>query len=488
MSIRDDDHQAAYAWLRRAEAGDLSVKAQRRRPRTVPFPGGGRNYGMMVFSGDGTGVDRLVGGSGLPGAKADYRSRAGALHKNAVVAACLGWIVDTFGQARLIVAEEDEESGECEPVEGHALPKMLRRPNDFYSVQALWSATVISRKLYGQAYWHKLRNGFNKVIGVRWIPNAYISPMVPTGAVTSEYIAAYEYKIPGAEPVPIPPEDIVHFRDGLSPDDERSGWDRMESVLRDIVTTNQAATFTAALMTNMGIAAVVFTGTDGVPLDDEEADAIEQGWRDSTSGENVGAPFALKHPVNVERVGLSPEELALDILPKRSVSNICSVMRLSPLVLGLEDDRGTYENVDQATKAAWMSCLIPLQDAMAADLTHQLLIPDFGGTETQKVSWDRTKVEALQEGKDAKAQRVSTLTGGKQVIEVNEARAEMGLPEIEGGNDLTTDKVDPVEEQVRLMRAQEGLDDEDEDSDDSDSPAASRNGRAFSVNGAGRDE
>jgi len=63
----------------------------------------------------------------------------------------INWVARTFRSAQLQVLQQQKD-GDLEPVQAHALVKMIQSPNPFYSGSALWKATLISWFVNGNAY------------------------------------------------------------------------------------------------------------------------------------------------------------------------------------------------------------------------------------------------------------------------------------------------------------------------------------------------
>jgi HK97 family phage portal protein len=426
MSLRDDDHVSVRRWLAGIEKKSLGGG--------LPFAGsGGGGGGLPIWWGDG----RLTGAIGnlLPGARADYAAKAGQLHKNAVVASCLGWIVDNLVQARPVVQRVDD-SGNVAPVSDHPLVALLRRPNEYYPARALWGATAIAYKLTGDAYWYKIPAGGpnGPTVGLRWLSpwSTYPTRAIGSGP-TNTYIDTYTYRV-GQREFLIPKDRIVHFRDTLALEDERTGWRRSEAVLREICSTNEGSTYIAAILSRMGVVPYVFTGKDGTPLDDAEGLKLVDWFHDAGGGDDRGSSLPLRLPVEVHQLGLSPQDMALESILDRPIAFICSLFRLDPLVLGIESDRGTYQNVGQARQAAWEDCLMPLLAAFADDIQHQLM-PEFGDASSVEFAWDFSSVRALREGEDAKNNRaIAGWTSG--LVFFNDARKQVGEKPVEGGDEL----------------------------------------------------
>src|SRR4029079_10516543 len=134
------------------------------------------------------------------------------------------------------------DTGEEERILEHPLLRLLEKPNDFYTGINLWAATVIDYQVNGNAYWLKLRNKTGAVGALWWTPSWLIEPK-DNDNNSSVFIDHYEYR-PGAQVGKIDPNDIVHFRFGLDSNDPRVGISPLQSVLREVFTDDEAATFT----------------------------------------------------------------------------------------------------------------------------------------------------------------------------------------------------------------------------------------------------
>lgn len=90
-----------------------------------------------------------------------------------------------------------------------SLVELLRSPNPWFTYTDLIELLVIDYLLTGDAFWLKFRsNDKGQPIALyRLAP-----PLVSVIPGKQRLIDAYEYKVPGSEPVTFAPEDIVHFR------------------------------------------------------------------------------------------------------------------------------------------------------------------------------------------------------------------------------------------------------------------------------------
>lgn len=370
---------------------------------------------------------------GLPGSRFDYESEAGDPALNGVVAICLGWIADNFPEAELRVVH-DVEDGMPDPVHGHALTELVADPNPYYDGDTLWAATLVDYCVNGNAYWLKVRSQGGRVVELWSLPYWQVRPCWydPPHPQASEFISHYVYTV-GGEEQGFPRGDIVHFRFGRDPRNPRLGMGRLKAVLREIVTDNECAIYGAALMRNMAIPSVHISPADkDVEFSDEDAGEFRRQWRARYGGEQRGVPMVATVPVKVDRLQLSPEELALDRFRNAPEARICAALRISPMVVGLSvgDLQRSYANYSVARRAAYEDCLMPLGRRSARTLERQLL-GDLGGRPGERVVWDYSRVSALREDRTAVYRRNTIAVMGGWMT-VNEARSGAGLPVADG--------------------------------------------------------
>jgi len=360
----------------------------------------------------------------LPGARFDYEREAGDPTANGAVAICLGWIGDNFTEPEMIVEREAPGQELREVVRAHPLASLVANPNPFYDGDALMAATAMSYSAFGNAYWFKARNAAGRVAELWYVPHWQVRPVWRDGG--SEFIGGYEYRVDGRV-IPWSREDVVHFRFGFDHRNPRLGQSRLWPVLREVVTDNEASTLMAALLRNMGILGVLITPSDGsVVLKDKDADALRQQYRGRFTREAAGEPFVCAAPLKVERLGLTPEELALDKIRNIPEARICAALRIPPMVVNLTvgEPTRTFSNYGQARRAAYEDCLGPMQRRFARTLERQLL-PEVGDPRRERIGWDYSRVSALQDDRtELFRQNAIAVHGGWMTV--NEARARVG--------------------------------------------------------------
>lgn len=333
---------------------------------------------------------------------------------SSVVMAPLLWMCRTYPEAPIIV--EQLKGKEWEIVTDHPMPKMLQRPNEFYSGELMSTATVLSLHLDGNAYWLKGKSKSTLATEeLWWVPSWEMTPRWPLDG--SVFIDHYDYRPGGlGEPIRVEVEDVIHFRLGIDEDNIRLGRSPLRSVLNEILTDEEAAEFAQTVLRNCGIPGVVISPDGEVELGDDEFKAAKAEFEAQFSGRNRGKPFVASSKTLVQQFGFSPEQMDMRTLRRVPEERVSAVLGVAAIVAGLGAglDRSTFANFSEAREASYESAIIPLQRIIAAEIRHQLL-PDFQGSDLDnfRVKHDLSEVRILQEDETAKVTRkLSELTAG----------------------------------------------------------------------------
>jgi len=400
------------------------------------FSGAGGGYGC-----GGRGYDQWPGTT-YAGSTVEYEQLVGTPWHNSAASICLGWIADNLPQARLrVVTNPSVDDDDPKEVKNHALPALIRRPNPFYSGKALFAATAISYCTAGDAYWIKARGadgsgapGKGAPIQLWYVPHWQILPQFPQDG--SQFIASYLYRPQNGKQYTLKRSDLVHFRFGIDPENPRLGWSRLKAVLREMLTDNEIAAYTAALLRNMGMPGAVASPAfpDGFLPPDARAE-LEATYQAKFTKENRGKLLVSSHPLKIEAPGFSPEQLVIDRMGDRPEARICAALRIPPLVVNLSvgEATRTYANYGEARSAAWEECIIPMHADFAETLDTDLL-PDLGNMRAEDVEWDYKKVRALAEDETARSTRATTQFAAGGITRA-EYRAAIGQKPAPGDED-----------------------------------------------------
>jgi len=361
----------------------------------------------------------------------DYESEVGDGTGNSIVAATIGWIARNFPEAPFRIRERDED-GEWTATDDPGANRMvdlLRRPNPHFSGILLWMATIVDFWVHGNAVWIKVRGGPGGAITeLWWIPWGLIKPKWPEDG--SEYLTHYAYTPDSGKTIRIEPEDVVHFRYGIDPDNIRQGKSPLTTIIREVFTDEEAANFSASLLRNMGVPGVVITPQDPEGfIGDTEADGIKAAFKERFSGDNRGEPMVTSGKVSVQVLSFNPQQMDLKSLRRVPEERVSGVTGVPAIVAGLGAglDRSTFANFAEAREAGWEENLIPTQRILAAQIDLQLT-PEFVQEASDFLSdFDVTEVRVLQEDQNKIWLRAGD-AASKGLITLATYKQQIGLP------------------------------------------------------------
>lgn len=398
----------------------------------------------------------VLGASGLEGRNWDRE--AGARFDNSIVYAAISYITNGFMEMRPYVRRRVGDS--WERVNNHPVERLLdhcavQGQAPWYDGTTLESGQIVS-ELCGKAgmsyaFWH--RSSAGRIIGVEYLPHYAVMPFTFPGS--GDFISYYRVAVAGGGGIgylQLDPSDVLAIRYGgvaINPYRVQVAVGPLEAILLEVVTDKQAALWTAALLSNVGVSAHYFKPAwklaDGSPgsITSEQWEVFKRGYEEAITGGGRGKPFSSVLPLDVERLGFSPSEMDLGAIRNIPEERISAALRIHPNTLYLGTGLAQANNRASAEIAEVQSarnCLKPYAARRSRQLTHalrgELLAPD------EEVYYPASEcLEALQEDRGMMASRLAVACGGP-FMSVNEARQRFGLPETE----------DPRDGQVREPR------------------------------------
>lgn len=342
-----------------------------------------------------------------------------------VIMAPVFWVMRTFVEAQLVVqSKRARDMWENRP--DHDLEILIDEPNPFYGGDALWQATVISYILDGNGYWLKMRNRYGEVVQLWYAPHWAIRPKWAheDGAA---FISHYEYSPGGTVTQMLDPRDVVHFRFGIDPRNPRMGLGCLRPLLREVFSDEEAAAFSATILTNMGVPGLIISPEE--PMTKEQAEEFHAHIQAHHTGDARGGTLVLGRKAGVHSFGHDPNKLMLANLRDITEERVCATIGIPAAVVGFGSGLQSTKvgaTMRELMKAAWTTCLIPMQTSMGKQVTTSLL-PDFVSQKRMfRAAFDRTNVSALQEEQSEKTNRAATLVGAG-ILRVDRAQEMCGL-------------------------------------------------------------
>ena len=388
----------------------------------------------VYLTGYGSGQLQTLLRRALPGSTKDWARVAGDLGLNGIVASAIDWYIRNFPQAT-VKYYRPVDSQQAEPVEDHPVIALMAQPDPMVMGSLFWSWVIQDYKLFGNTYLRKIRSTTRGVVtALQFLPQDMVRP-VGNGI---NPLTHYVYTTDGRS-FDIPVSDIIHIRYGREPSDIRLGRSPVTAVLREIATDNTASTTAWGLLANGAMPSLI-VGPDAkdqtVDISMDDARQVKRQLHEDLSGDGSGGIVVMTGAYKMDRVSLTPSELALDSVRRVPEERICSALGLNPMVLGLGAglERSTYNNFERAQQAAWEDGMVPLLRVLADAITADLL-PEY--PETQQgdyIQYDLEGVRALADDLSAEADRAEKLYKAG-IIDRAEAKRIAGLeavPQDEG--------------------------------------------------------
>lgn len=376
----------------------------------------------------------------ISGASYDYKAAAGDGYDNSIVSSAINYISSKVCESviRVQKVQSDGTWIDDTSVAAQNVLRLIHNPNAYYSERELISGAILSGIVHGTGYWIKVRGNSGRPEQLIYASHTCLLPKRDRWqdgreAGPLDYITRYEWRMGGSSAY-IDPSDVVLLRYGApDPSNPSLSISPLDAALREIATDNEAATYTASILRNMGIVPLIFSAKDGaMPPSKDQRDDFKAAWS-SFTGENRGIPAVIPIPVVPHEIGTTPEKMALDKIRSVPAERICSVLGLDPMVLGLSSSNKTYANRKEAREGAVEEVDVPLCRSYSMQLSKQLL-PDFGMTYPASRIWlDTSGFKELQDDQDALYDRANqSFRSGW--LSLNEARLLVGKEPIPNGD------------------------------------------------------
>ena len=408
-----------------------------------------------------------------------WNSRAGAWDvstmgngaSNSAVTACLQVLGTSFSEAPLSIIKLDNEGYEQE-VLNHPLINLMRRPNPYMSGDIVQQYIINAMHVSGDAYLLKQKNNAGQLVALYPLMPEEVNPK----GNKEDLITHYEYETNNQKFI-IKPEDIVHIRLGLDPNNHKKGFAPLRSVLREIYGDESAGQLATALLSNSGVPSVLISPRTEYAPTPEEAEQIARTYQEKTAGKNKGKPLVITGAMKVEKMAFSPTELDIGTLRRVPEERISAVLGVPAILAGLGSGlaHATYSNAETLREFFTENKLIPLWKQVGEEITQQILLKDYESDDSMSAYYDYSEVRALQQDMDELYNRLNVGVQGGWIT-VAEAREQVGLPTNDSQNvyyldsnklvtpaNLDPNKLEPNNEIVIEEEVEEVITEDDED-------------------------
>ena len=309
----------------------------------------------------------------------------------------------------------------------HPAARLLKKPSANKGGAEFFAELISSKLLFGNSY--ILASGIDKMPP----KELYLLPSQNTNIVIEHGRAvAYKYHSHGGERLyPINPvtrmSRVLHFKN-YNPANPFTGLSCLDAAAASIDVHNMASRWNASLLRNGARPSGALVVKDGNGhLSDEQFERLREQLNDKYVGSaSAGRPMILEGGLDWREMSISPKDMDFIESKNAAAREIALAFGVPPQLMGINGD-STYSNMQEARLALWEETLIPLLDKMSDSMTNWLSYL-FG--EEIIVDFDRGAISALTVKRDSLWDKIAS----SDFMSVNEKRAFLGMPPVEGGD------------------------------------------------------
>lgn len=356
-------------------------------------------------------VQHTMPGQASEKAPGDFTGYALQAATNGVLFACLAVRQDVFSAARF--QWQRLNNGRPSEMYGNTDLRPLEEPWVGGTTQDLLVRMIQDADLVGNSYWTGIDGDL-----VRLRPDyvdIVLEPRLVRGGVLGWRRLGYLYTEPGADPVPLLPDEVCHFAPRADPLATYRGMSWMTPLVREIRNDNLMSAHKQALMENRATPNVIVAFDREVKPDalakfQARLDAEHKG------AVNAGKTMYVGGGADVTVVGSSMKELDFATVQGAGETRIAAAAGVPPVIVGLSEGlkAATYSNYSQARRRFADGTIHPLWQNAAGSLARLVRAQSTSGQ--VRLWYDARDVPFLREDrKDAaeisfrQAQTIRTL-------------------------------------------------------------------------------
>ena len=308
---------------------------------------------------------------------------------------CLNYMTKAFCESSLVVQKWDEELNQWvrdESTTSRVLESKFRYLSESYSNYSVWYS--ILHNFYDKGI------GLSKIefsdyqktdfIGLLPISHQKITFVCSDTTGVLKTIAI-------GENAPLPVDDFLVFRHGLSDKDLEKGYPMNSNGGYALQLDNNVMHMVATLAQNLGVEIPLIAPKPGSELEENDQEALDILWGMKTTGANRGNPIVSSFPIDVTMVGAKLADLNTKDLFWSSASKVAAMFPIDLGLLGFQTGSSVYNDKVSAKENFYDTMMLPLQSMIAQDISRQIL-PRYYGKEWKnyRIAFDYSNVSAVQ--------------------------------------------------------------------------------------------
>ena len=324
-------------------------------------------------------------------------------------------------------------------IEDHPLLNLINRPNPLQSHSEFFNSIFGFLLLSGNAYILKVGADIGTPKELHLLRPDRIRIKGSGKAIPS----SYEYVLNGKTQATYAVDETSGNSDLkqiklFNPLDDYYGLSPMSAAAIEVDQYNMAGTHNINLLSNGArpSGAVIFKPQDdagiAVNLSESQRQQLLTDLNNRFSGtNNAGRPLLLEGDFDWREMGLSPKDMDFMNMKHMAATDIALCFGVPSQLVGVPDAQ-TYANVAEARLALYEETIIPHLKKLESDF-NEWLVPMFG--EGLMFCFDIDSIPALAE-RTRKVYENITSAVREGIMTRNEARSQIGLSPMKGGDDL----------------------------------------------------
>jgi len=330
---------------------------------------------------------------------------------------------------------------EIEEITEHIFLDLMKSINPKHNQRDFKEYTTMYTDLTGECYWLMLKNNLGVPTQIWPIPSQYINPKF--GKTLEKPIESFVYRH-GATEVKIPFEDAIYFT-FPNPENIFTGFSIVKGIANAVYIREQMEDFEKALFENKARIGGILSPSSGTNLTDKDRARLKEMFGQQYAGARKAGKLLIP-PVDMkfEKDVFTPEEM--NFIKGRAINmeEICLGFDIPPSIFDPKSNRATaYVGKENYAEGAILPRCERFSEKMnekVLPLYDEKIFCEFDNPVPQ----DRDLILKEQIGRV----KIGIMT-------INEARAEEGLEEIEGGDVAYIDNrlmplgTEAEEEQIR---------------------------------------
>ena len=363
------------------------------------------------------------------------------------VAVCVDKIAETMAGIPLELKRYNKE-GDDEEIFEHAVLDVLDKPNSQMTGRDLLYFIAAHEEILGNAY--LLQDKEKDPTQVFPLPPQNVKVLINKEGTE---VVGYKYQV-GTFKKDYKPEELVHFKlpNAANP---LKGKSKLEKIAEWVDVDNYATDFNRRFFLN----GAILSGNLETEYTDEKSLALAKlGFElRHKGGKNAHKVGVLPKGVKFTASNLAPKDMQFIEMDTRFRDKILSAFGVPKSVLGIVEDVNRANA--EASNYVFMAFTVkPKMERLVAYL-NEFLLPRFSGTED--LYFDFPNI--VPENEELEIKRYQASLGNQPWSTVNEVRGEIGLPPVEGGDEITAPmgfalSADgkPTGQQLKIMKKEAG--------------------------------